>query len=223
MEVYKEVLKPIPKRVSEEMLKSDLERYKNTAIELGADAAEIIPTSYVHVDERVRLKCFVPRCPRYGETPNCPPGLPSPEEVRKALSRYSHAIFFKTEIRPVADYIPIHGSTRTGSRQTLYFHKKTSEIVNDIERMAFKDGYYLALGLGGGSCKDYICAGQICQFIDSGRCRAPLKARPSMEAFSIEVVGLINKVGWEIYPLTYAEDNPEAIPFGISVGIVFIC
>jgi len=58
MGVYKEVLKPIPKQVSAEMLKSDLERYKNAAIELGADAAEIIPTSYVHVDERVRPQMF---------------------------------------------------------------------------------------------------------------------------------------------------------------------
>ena len=223
MSVYKEAIKPIPKRVSEAVLKSDLDRYKNAAIELGADAAEIIPASYVHVDERVRLKCFVPRCFRYGETPNCPPGLPPAEEVRRALSRYSHAIFFKTEIKPVADYIPIHGSTQTGSKQGLYFHKRTSEIVSGIERMAFKDGYYLALGLGGGSCKDYICAGQVCQFIDSGRCRAPLRARPAMEALSIDVVGLINRVGWEVYPVTYTEDSPETIPFGISVGIVFIC
>jgi len=40
-----------------------------------------------------------------------------------------------------------------------------------------------------------------------------------MEALGIDVFDLINKVGWEMYPLF---DGPEKIPCAISVGLVFV-
>ena len=57
-----------------------------------------------------------------------------------------------------------------------------SAFPEDAERQAYKDGYHLAMGFGGGSCKDYLCQGLVCQFLDSGRCRFPHRARPAMEA-----------------------------------------
>jgi len=205
------------KEVPEETLKEDLEYYKKKALEFGASGAEIVPASLVTVDERVRLRCFVPRCPRMGETPNCPPYTPELEFVKKALSKYSWAMLIKTDVEPIEDYIP-----KKGQRKTLAFHAKSAQIVTEIERLAFNDGYHLALGFGGGSCKDYLCNGMVCQFLDSGKCRFPLKARPAMEGMGIDVSELINKVGWQIYPLAYSEENPSSIPSAISVGIVFI-
>jgi hypothetical protein len=52
--------------VSEEAARSDLERYRRLALEWGASKAEIVPASSVTIDERVRLKCMVPRCLRAG-------------------------------------------------------------------------------------------------------------------------------------------------------------
>jgi predicted metal-binding protein len=92
-------------------------------------------------------------------------------------------------------------------------------VVNELERQAFRDGYHLAMGLGGGSCKDYLCQGLTCQFLDSGRCRFPHRARPAMEAFGIDVTTLLNKVGWELYALV---GNTDDIPCAITAGIVFI-
>ena len=60
-------------QVSDTALRADLERYQEMALKLGASDAVIIPTEWISVDERVRLKCLVPRCLRAGETPNCPP------------------------------------------------------------------------------------------------------------------------------------------------------
>ena len=204
--------------VNGETLKADLESYRQMALEAGASAAVIIPASFVSVDARVRLKCVVPRCLRAGETPNCPPYAPDLELVRQALSRFSWAVLLKCDIAPIEDYVPGKGGGK-GQRQTLSFHQKILEAVYKLERQAYKDGYHLAMGFGGGSCKDYLCKGVICQFLDSGRCRFPHRARPAMEAMGIDVIELISKAGWEAYALL---DDLSLVPCAISVGIVFI-
>lgn len=211
---------PLGKARDEAALKADLERYHELALESGATEAAVIPASEVIVDERVRLKCLVPRCLRAGETPNCPPNAPDLDLVRRALSRFSWAILFKCEVAPLEEYVPGSGKTKAEKRRVLSFHKRGSEVVYALERQAYKDGYHLAMGFGGGSCKDYLCQGLLCQFVDSGRCRFPHRARPAMEAVGIDVVGLINKVGWEAYALL---DDLSGVPCAVTVGIVFIC
>jgi len=210
---------PFHIRVPEKTLMSDLQNFKQRAIELGAAGAEIIEASQLVVDERVRLKCTVPRCLRAGETPNCPPYLPDLDFIRKAFARYSYALLLKTLVEPIEEYIPGHTIDKNGVDHTLLFHLKTSKIVYEIEKGAYKNGYYLAMGLGGGSCKDYLCHGKICQYKDSGRCRFPNRSRPAMEAMGIDVFDIIKKVGWDAYPLL---DEPEKIPCATSVGLVFI-
>jgi predicted metal-binding protein len=205
---------------SEQTTRADLERYRGLALELGASGAAVVPASYVTIDERVRLKCVVPRCLRAGETPNCPPYAPDLDLVRRAVDRFSWAILFKCDVEPVEEYVPGRGATKAEQRRTLSFHRKSSEVVCALERQAYKDGYHLAVGFGGGSCKDYLCQGMICQFLDSGRCRFPHRSRPAMEAVGIDVVALINKVGWEAYALL---GDLSLIPCAVTVGIVFIC
>jgi predicted metal-binding protein len=205
---------------SEETISADLERYRELALELGASEAAIIPASHVTIDERVRLKCVVPRCLRAGETPNCPPYAPDLDLVRRAVDRFSWAILFKCDVEPVEEYVPGRGATKAEQRRTLSFHRKGAEVVCALERQAYKDGYHLAMGFGGGSCKDYLCQGMICQYLDSGRCRFPHRSRPAMEAVGIDVVALIDKVGWEAYALL---DDLSLIPCAITVGVVFVC
>lgn len=206
--------------VSEETLEADLERYRELALELGASEAAIIPASYVTIDERVRLKCMVPRCLRAGETPNCPPYALDLDLVRRALSRFSWAILFKCDVEPIEEYLPGRGVTKKERQRVLSFHQKSGEVVCGLERQAYKDGYHLTMGFGGGSCKDYLCQGMICQVLDSGRCRFPHHARPAMEAVGMDVIGLINKVDWEAYALL---DDLSLVPCAVTVGIVFIC
>jgi predicted metal-binding protein len=217
MTVKKAVARPFVIKVPEERLMTDLETFREKALELGAAAAEKIRASQIVVDERVRLKCTVPRCLRAGETPNCPPYAPELDVVRKAFAKFSWGILLKTHLEPIEAYAP--GNKDGKAEQSLLFHQKSGEIVYEIERLAYKYGYHLAMGFGGGSCKDYLCRGLICQFLDSGRCRFPLRARPAMEAMGIDVVDLISKVGWEAYPLL---DDPGQIPCAISVGLVLV-
>ncbi len=207
------------REVDEQALHADLARYRQMALDLGASAAEIIPASDVVIDERVRLKCTVPRCIRAGETPNCPPYAPDLELVRKALDRYHCAILFKCDVGPIEDFVPGQGGTKEEQRRVLSFHEQSGKLVYELERQAYKDGYHLAMGFGGGSCKDYLCNGLLCQYLDSGRCRHPHRARPAMEAVGIDVLDLVNKVGWQAYALV---NDLSTVPCAITVGIVFV-
>jgi len=65
---------------------------------LGADRAAPLPAAAVVVDERVRLKCRVPRCSSYGRNLMCPPYVPGPDETRAALARYADALLVQKRI-----------------------------------------------------------------------------------------------------------------------------
>ena len=162
---------------------------------------------------------MIPGCVRAGESPTCPPYAPDLDLMRWAVARFPHAILLKCLVEPIEEYAPGRGETKAEQRKTLAFHQKTGEVIFELERQAYKDGYYLARGLGGGSCKDYLCKGLTCQFLDSGRCRFPHRARPAMEAMGIDVIDLLAKVRWEAYALL---DDLSSIPCAVSVGIVFV-
>jgi predicted metal-binding protein len=205
-------------RPSQKQLRSDAEKYRKKAIELGAADAKVIPASYAVVDERVRLKCMVPRCHLYGECVNCPPYTPPPGQMRRILKKYGTAVLFKTHVSPAADFV----DDEKWHIGHMAHQRKIHEIAGAIEALAFNDGHYLAAGFAAGGCKTALCSGQVCQFLDSGRCRFPLKARPSMEGVGIDVFDLVTKVGWDVYPIAVREVDPESVGCAISVGVVFI-
>ena len=212
------VARKISLQISPEKLREDLEKYRQKALEAGADQAKIVPANQVVVDERVRMKCLVPLCHLYGESPNCPPYTPEPEEMRKVLSKFSYAIFTRNDVLPVEDFV----DDEKWHRAHMKHQGKTHRLVSEVEALAFNDGYYLAMGFAAGGCKTALCGGQICQFLDSGRCRFPLKARPSMEAVGIDAYRLATQVGWDIYPVAHRNVELTSIPCAISLGIIFI-
>jgi len=199
-------------------LMADLERYQQQALELGASAAQIIAANNVVIDDRVRLKCAVPRCHLYGESANCPPYTPAPEEMRRILSNYAYGVIFKHNVEPVADFA--HGEQ--WHRGHMKQQRKSSDVASGIEALAYNDGYYFAVGFGAGGCKTTFCGGQICGFLDSGRCRFPLRSRPSMEAVGIDVFKTITQIGWDVYPIAHKDVELDSIKCAVSIGIVFI-
>ena len=72
MMTQRETVRALCQAGSEETLQADLERYRELALALGASEAAIIPAGTVIIDERVRLKCVVPRCLRAGKPPIVP-------------------------------------------------------------------------------------------------------------------------------------------------------
>jgi predicted metal-binding protein len=207
----------IPLQINYETLRQDLEHLRQMAFELGASMAEIIPSDWVEVDERVRLKCSVPMCPHYGKSAYCPPNAPDIDFVRHALSRYKWAILFALDVLPVSDFSDRDIQRKAGVQWT----KRDIEIAGRLETIAFGNGYYLAMGFCQFSCNAALCASEKCQVLLGNKCAHPLKARPSMEGIGIDVYRLVRKAGWEIYPI-YRSVDPAAVPSALAVGIVFI-
>jgi predicted metal-binding protein len=218
--VPKKSVRRIPAVVDPEVLAQDLERYCHEARELGASAAIIIPANWISIDERVRLKCVIPTCPYVGRCAVCPPnatldlGL-----MRGAVSKYSQAVLLRLDI---SDPIEVIDTTIILKNSSWKHYGKMAGIVAKIETLAFSDAHYLALGLPAGCCKAFLCQNEkTCRRLDSGICRHPLKARPSMEACGIDVFGIAARVGWEIYPI-YSTVDPKQVPKASLIGIVFI-
>lgn len=197
-------------------LEADLERYRQAALDAGASRAAVVAASDIPVDERVVLKCRIPRCFGYGVGANCPPNTLTPAELRALLERYTQAVLFTVDVRPeviVRDRATI--VERVQAYQDVY------RIVSDLESMAFYDGHYLAFGLSAGSCRHTFCGQkEDCAAVDGGKCRYSLKSRPSMEAVGIDVYRMIAELGWDIYPAgsgIAAEDLPQGSLCGIVI------
>jgi len=212
------MVRKFTEKVSEEQLQKDLEKYRKRAIELGASDAKVITTDMVILDERVRAKCMFPKCRRYGTNMNCPPYTPDLDQIQKIVENYEYAILFKLDV-PSED---IAGPLARESRAYRPYSLKRAEIVAKLEAEAFHDGYHLALGFGGGSCKGYYCPDVECDALKPGQaCRAPLKARAAMEAVGMDVYTMATKVGWDIYPIGETT-SPSEVPCGLFLGIVLI-
>ena len=225
MAVQKKTRKPSLRTAKEEELRQDLEHFREKALEFGASAAEVIPASHVVVQERVWLKCLVPLCPAAGKTPYCPPNTPQPDFIRRVVSQYRWAVLFKRDVGPIEDYVATSAAQQKEKRElgvARDFHRKTYEIVGQLEAYAQTEGYDLAMGFASGTCRTILCNRAPCTFIEKGDCRFPLQARPSMEGVGIDVFDLCNKVGWDVYMIRNIEPDLSVIPCAVSVGIVFI-
>jgi predicted metal-binding protein len=198
-------------------LQGNLQKYREKALELGATKAMVVATEDIPVDERVTLKCQIPRCFGYGAGAHCPPNTLKPAELREILKGYRWAVFFIKDVPPqviVRDKATI--KERIAAYQDVY------RIVNDVESMAFYDGHYLAFGFAAGSCRHTFCSQQeTCQAMEGKKCRFSLRSRPSMEAVGIDVYHMVAKAGWDIYPIG-SDAKPEDMPKGTLAGIVIV-
>jgi len=77
------------------------EELTDIARKYGATDARIIPARMVVIDERVRLKCEVPRCAGYGHYLTCPPYVMPVETFRRILSRYKRCLLVQVEAKDV--------------------------------------------------------------------------------------------------------------------------
>jgi predicted metal-binding protein len=202
---------------NEARLPHDLELYVARALELGATQARVILAEEIPVDERVTLKCQIPRCFGYGAGAQCPPNTLKPAELREILAKYRWAVLFIKEVPPeviVRDKATI--KERVAAYQQVY------KIVSEVESMAFYDGHYLAFGFAAGSCRHTFCGQQEdCQALDGKKCRFSLLSRPSMEAVGIDVYQLVAAAGWDIYPIGSGA-KPGDMPKGTLAGVVIV-
>jgi predicted metal-binding protein len=202
---------------NEASLQDDLKRYCQKALELGATKAKIISVEDIPVDERITLKCQIPRCFGYGAGAHCPPNTLKPAELREILKGFRWAVFF---IKDVPPEVIIRDKATIKERVDAY--RDIYKIVTEMESMAFYDGHYLAFGFAAGSCRHTFCGKlETCQAMEGKQCRFPLLSRPSMEAVGIDVFHMVAKADWDIFPIG---SNAKAVnmPKGTLAGIVIV-
>ncbi len=203
--------------MNEARLTQDLERYVQKALEMGATRAAIIKAAEIPVDERVPLKCQIPRCFGYGAGAHCPPNTLTPVELRDILKKYHWAVLFTLDVPPE---VIVRDKATIKERVAAY--QKVFKMVGEVESMAFYDGHYLAFGFGAGSCRHNFCGQQeSCQAMEGKRCRFSLLSRPSMEAVGIDVYQLVARQGWDIYPIG-SSAKPGDMPKGVLAGVVIV-
>jgi predicted metal-binding protein len=200
-----------------DQLQQDLEQYRQRALALGATRAKIVEAQEIPVDERVTLKCQIPRCFGYGVSAHCPPNTLKPSELREHLKKYRWAVFF---VMDVPSGVIVRDKATIKERVAAY--QDVFKIVNEIESMAFYDGHYLAFGFAAGSCRHTFCGQEEgCRAMAGERCRISLRSRPSMEAVGIDVYRMAASAGWDIYPIG-SSAKPEDIPKGTLAGIIIV-
>ncbi|OGV68742.1 MAG: hypothetical protein A3K19_11950 [Lentisphaerae bacterium RIFOXYB12_FULL_65_16] len=197
-------------------MRQDLKRYCALAGELGAADARAIPARQVTVDERVTLKCCVPKCFGYGTCANCPPHSMKPAETRQIVGMYRWAVAIKLDVPPE---VIVRDKATIEPRVAAY--QKVFKIVNQLESAAFYDGHYLAVGFAAGSCKSTFCFDQECQVLKGQKCRLALRSRPSMESVGIDCYRLATEQGWAIYPIG-SDAKPPCIPHGTLMGLILV-
>jgi predicted metal-binding protein len=186
-------------------MKSDDVKYFDEFIDIarkkGATAARIIPAKMVVIDERVRLKCEVPRCAGYGRYLTCPPYVMPVDIFRGILSRYKWCLLAQVEAKDINSMDKGKGRidhTILKENRKLHrpFRLKLLQIVESVEAAAFKKGLYLAAGFIGGSC---VLCDKCVNEKTSEVCRHPFRARPPMEAVGINVIRTVKNAGLSIH------------------------
>jgi len=163
------------------MKQLNLEKYLQESLKNGATNAKPIHPSSVVTAPWVRLKCQF-GCP-YKNSHCCPPGTPTPDEMRSILDCYQSAILFHVE----APRTPERG------KKLQDFFK----FLVDLEGEMFKDGFYKAFVLVAGPCS--LC--KECSKVKGAVCYFPQKARPSMESCGIDVYQTARSNGFFIQTL----------------------
>ena len=176
------------KGISREMLKELLEKGK----EYGLTKVVPFSTEELVVAEWVHLKCRY-GCKQYGTNWCCPPATPSPEKVRSILSEYSQAILLVGN-KSCTDFY--RNNTKKRSVQVRCWKGPIS-----LERMLFLRGFYKAFSLVGECCA--LC--KECAYPEE--CRFPQEKRPSVESFSIDVIGTLNNLGTSTNVATRRSDS----------------
>ena len=162
--------------ISHELLQRLLSRGKR----YGLNAVFPFSIKQIIVAEWVHLKCRY-GCSRYNTNWCCPPATPSPEKVRAILSEYTRALLLVGS-KSCADFYRDNGRKRASQVRCW-------KGTISMERMLFLEGYYKSFSLVGECCA--LC--KKCAFPEV--CRFPQEKRPSVESFSIDVIGTLKNLG----------------------------
>jgi len=167
---------------------SHLQELADLAIAAGATRAAVISTDEISTENRLAKLCRDPKCQNYGLSQSCPPHVSGPDGFKKYLKDKNHAIVVCIDLSTDI----LFSEQRTEVMRLLH------EIVSYVEKSAIEMGFADSNGFAGSSCKKIFCGEyQNCNALsDTGQCRHPETARPSMSGYGINVSKLMTAAGW---------------------------
>lgn len=148
--------------------------------QFGLNAILPFSTDKLVTAEWVHIKCRY-GCNKYNTNWTCPPATPETKKAQAILSEYSLALL-------------LVGTSNCSDFYLENNRKRTNQVRGwkgtiSLERELFLEGYYKAFSLVGECCA--LC--KECAYPDD--CRFPQEKRPSVESFSIDVIGTLKKLG----------------------------
>ena len=142
------------------------------------DAKEIV------VSQWVRMKCMF-GCDEYGTRACCPPNVPTVAECERFFRDYAEGVVF-------------HFEKRVDKPEDRYaWTREVNTRLSKLERDVFVAGYQKAFLFYMDTC--YLC--KDC-FADRTRCLNKKLARPTPEAFAVDVYSTVTKIGYQIEVLS---------------------
>jgi len=183
----------------EPRLKRALEELRELALEEGAGRSAVISCEDLAFKEEGIGAGEVPDGERSIFWPV--PLFPK-DSLRDALRLYRWAVVFGLHVAgrgsrgdegdPAAD--------SAGRAHSLHdARERIFRIAGLVEAASFYKGFYLAVGLAAGNCKEVFCGtDERCQALSLGKpCKHPLRPRPSMQACGLEPGAVAAKAGWK--------------------------
>ena len=176
---------------------------------MGVNDVKIILSSKISVEEQFAEICKNDRCPGYGSAPSCPPFVMSSNTFKNIICTHQSALIFKFEIPTSV----LFGNERN---EVLYLLHETASAMKSF---AINNGYIDAMAIAAGSCKQIFCENhKVCPVItNSGKCRYPNKACPSMSGLGVNFNKLSKLLGWDT---DTTKENEE--PTSNMAGIVLL-
>jgi len=154
---------------------------KEDTVKLGIDVCVEIDPVVLVPEERIRKYCEENKCGNYGRNYTCPPNAGSFDEIRKKLKNYSHGYLFQ-----YSKEMDLKKDLKNLIKSKDDFHRMILKIEEYLKEHGIEDVW----GLIGGNCG--LC--DTCAIQKEKPCSHPEKARMSLEAIGIDVVGLLNKL-----------------------------
>lgn len=195
-----EIARVIPREDDnyEPRLKKALEELCELALEEGAHQCAVIDC-----DELVLKDIST-------DTPDVPieersifwPAVCFPKDpIQDAIRQYSWAVVFRLNVdgEESLEEGEVDGDSPVRRYSPQASDEQVFRIAGRVESASFYKGFYLAIGLAAGNCKDVFCKTEKkCQALTAGKsCRHPLKPRPSMEACGLDLRDIAERAGWK--------------------------
>ena len=162
------------------MKKADLERIGKIARDHGIGDFKWIDPKQMVTGHWVRAKCIY-GCPRYGLKACCPPEVPSVAECRSLFKEFHKGLFF---------HLP---KKFEDPQMRFTWAREVNRKVLAFEREVFLAGFHKAFIFTPAPCG--ICGE--CK-PNKRECRNPPLARPTLEAYGVDVFTTARKFGYPI-------------------------